>query len=201
MKSRGFTLIEMIVSLGIFSVVAVISLGALMRIISANHKAQAIQSAFTNLNFALESMSREIRMGANYYCNPNGNFVYNIGTNLTNNVCSIGTNSAIFFESSKTAAFSGGTCRLVYAYRFRVDGSKYILEKAQQSYCTDTLNTNSFTEVISPNITITNYKLGVIKATSENYPKVFIRISGEAGVKEKEKTFFDVQTSISQRIR
>lgn len=191
----------MIVSLGIFSVVAVISLGALMRIISANHKAQAIQSAFTNLNFALESMSREIRMGANYHCEAGFN-TYS-GSGISGKACDIGNNSTIFFESSKTKTLQSGngSCRLVYSYYFSGSAPNYILKKAQQSNCNDPINNNSFSEVISPNITITDYKLGVIKGSTDNYPKVFIRISGEAGIKEKEKTFFDVQTSISQRIR
>ena len=65
---RGFTLVEMIVSLGIFAVVAVVALGALVRIMTANQKAQTLQSAMTNISFALESMSRELRSGITYHC-------------------------------------------------------------------------------------------------------------------------------------
>ncbi len=64
----GFTLIEMIVSLAVFSVVITISIGALLMLIATNQKLQAEQSVLTNLSFALDSMTREIRTGTQYLC-------------------------------------------------------------------------------------------------------------------------------------
>lgn len=65
---RGFTLIEMIVSLAIFSLVATVSVGALLVLVASNQQLQGEQSVMTNLSFALDSMSREIRTGTNYVC-------------------------------------------------------------------------------------------------------------------------------------
>ena len=70
-RNKGFTLIEMIVALALFAIVAVVALGALMKIISANKKAQSLQSAITNINYALESISREMRVGSNFSCIAN----------------------------------------------------------------------------------------------------------------------------------
>ncbi|MFA6273000.1 MAG: type II secretion system protein [Candidatus Paceibacterota bacterium] len=64
--SGGFSLVEILVSLAIFSVVMVTAAGALLTTIDANHKAQAVQLAVNNLSFALESMSRPIREGNSY---------------------------------------------------------------------------------------------------------------------------------------
>lgn len=69
----GFTLIEMIVSLALFSVVVTISVGALLVLIATNQQLQNEQSVMTNLSFALDSMTREIRTGVNYYCNSHPN--------------------------------------------------------------------------------------------------------------------------------
>jgi len=69
MNNKGFSLIEILVSIAIFSVVMVTAAGALLATIDANHKAQAIQLAMNNLGFALESMSRVIREGNSYYAN------------------------------------------------------------------------------------------------------------------------------------
>lgn len=66
--NRGFTLIEMIVSLGVFAVVVTITTGALLTLIAANQRYQGQQSVMTNLSFALDSMTREIRTGYNYFC-------------------------------------------------------------------------------------------------------------------------------------
>lgn len=65
---RGFTLVEMIVAVFIFSIVMLIAVGALVSIIEANRKAQNVKSVMNNLNFALDSMTRAIRVGGTYDC-------------------------------------------------------------------------------------------------------------------------------------
>jgi prepilin-type N-terminal cleavage/methylation domain-containing protein len=65
---QGFTLIEMIVSIFIFSIVMVIATGSLVTILGANRKAQAVKTVMNNLNFALDSMTRAIRVGTDYDC-------------------------------------------------------------------------------------------------------------------------------------
>lgn len=66
--SAGFTLIEMIVSLGVFSIVVTTAIGAMFVVLSTNQQLQSEQSVMTNLGFALDGMTREIRTGFNYYC-------------------------------------------------------------------------------------------------------------------------------------
>ncbi len=65
---KGFTLIELMVSLTVFAIVMLISTSTLLNMIDMNAKAQALYSATTNLSFALDSITREIRMGYHYYC-------------------------------------------------------------------------------------------------------------------------------------
>ena len=65
---EGFSLIEMLVSIAIFSVVIVISVSALLSLMDANRKAQSLKSVMNNLNFALETMARNIATGLAYYC-------------------------------------------------------------------------------------------------------------------------------------
>jgi prepilin-type N-terminal cleavage/methylation domain-containing protein len=85
--TAGFTLIEMIVSLALFSVVVTISVGALLVLIASNRQLQDEQAVLTNLSFALDSMTREIRTGSAYVCgsepNRNGNSnIFRDGQNL-----------------------------------------------------------------------------------------------------------------------
>ncbi len=65
-KQSGFTLLEMLVSLGIFTVVAVFAIGSLVRITALNRQAQTLQKTITNVSSALEMMSREMRMGSKF---------------------------------------------------------------------------------------------------------------------------------------
>lgn len=60
---RGFSLMEMIVAIGIFSLVALVAVAASIKIFGIYGKTQTLNSAIDNLNFALESMSRDIRFG------------------------------------------------------------------------------------------------------------------------------------------
>ncbi len=66
---KGFTLIEVMVSVTLFAMVMTLSLGAILSIIDGNKKAQAINSVANNLNFAVDSMVRDIKTGYSYSCN------------------------------------------------------------------------------------------------------------------------------------
>lgn len=66
--AAGFTLIEIMIAVAIFTIVMTIGVGA---VINANtiHKVNQSQRALMdNLNFVMEDMSRNIRLGAQYYC-------------------------------------------------------------------------------------------------------------------------------------
>lgn len=69
----GFTLIEMIVSLAVFSIVIMMSVGALLMLVATNGQLQNEQSVMTNLSFAIDSMTREIRTGTRYFCESRPN--------------------------------------------------------------------------------------------------------------------------------
>src|SRR5438552_13144631 len=64
--TRGFTLVEMIVAVALFAVVMLVSVGALLSLVGASRKAQALQSVMNNLNISLDGMVRSIRMGSEY---------------------------------------------------------------------------------------------------------------------------------------
>jgi len=59
----GFSLVEMMVAIAIFMVVAVIAVAALLKIVDANRKSETLQDAVNNINFAMDSITREVRVG------------------------------------------------------------------------------------------------------------------------------------------
>jgi len=71
-KRGGFTLIEMLVSVSIFTLVMLIATSAVFTIVASNKKAESLKSVMDNLNFALENMTRNIRTGSNYSCVDTG---------------------------------------------------------------------------------------------------------------------------------
>lgn len=66
MHKKGFSLLELIVAIGVFAVVATIAVGALLGLSTAQKKAFYIQTNQDNIRFALETMARELRTGICY---------------------------------------------------------------------------------------------------------------------------------------
>lgn len=80
MKNSGFTLIEMIVAIGIFGLVVTITTSAFININDLLKKAEAHRAVVDNLNFAIEAMLREIRAGKSF-AGGNGFFTFTNSSN------------------------------------------------------------------------------------------------------------------------
>lgn len=63
---RGFTLLELIVALGVFTIVVGTSTASLIILINAQRKTFFVQTNQDNIRFSLEVMAREIRTGILY---------------------------------------------------------------------------------------------------------------------------------------
>lgn len=74
-KNKGFTLIEMLVSLTLFSVVVVITIGSIFTIIDSNRKSQSLSLVMNDLNFAIESMTRDIKTAEPDSLDENGDSI------------------------------------------------------------------------------------------------------------------------------
>jgi len=60
-NKKGFTLMEVMVSVSIFTIVVTVGIGSLLMINNAYQKAQSDRQAIDSLTYTLESMSRRIR--------------------------------------------------------------------------------------------------------------------------------------------
>ena len=65
-SQSGFTLLEMIAALGVFSVVIVIFSSTFLNLLNAEGKAQIASNFQDNLRFTLEVMAKEVRTGTGY---------------------------------------------------------------------------------------------------------------------------------------
>ena len=64
----GYTLIELMVSIGLFAIVMVLVAGAYLMIVSVSQQGQAISTAVDGVSFALEDVTRTIRTGTAWSC-------------------------------------------------------------------------------------------------------------------------------------
>lgn len=196
-RNAGFTLIEMLVAVSLFAVVMTISVGALLALVDANRKAQAMQSVMNNLNVALDGMVRSIRMGTDYHC---GSASETNKTSLaTPSDCTSG-GALIAFEPFEGTTSSGD--QVVYWF---YNGRLY--------RSTDSKDTAL--PLTAPEVQINNFSVYVTGAEgtlSDNgdtlQPKVVLVIQGVAGGstegvlgnKKKIETSFNIQAVASQRI-
>ena len=64
----GYTLVELIIAIGLFSIIMTLSSGAYLMMIGLNRQAQGIATGINDLSFAIETMTRDIRTGSLYSC-------------------------------------------------------------------------------------------------------------------------------------
>jgi type II secretory pathway pseudopilin PulG len=69
---EGFSLVEMIVAIGLFTAVSAALVGSILVIMDANRRARATEVVFNNINFVLEDMTRRARTGTDYHCQVSG---------------------------------------------------------------------------------------------------------------------------------
>lgn len=67
-STRGFTLVEILVVLGLFSFIMTLATGSLYATQAVNVKLQESQSMLDNINVSMQNITRDIRYGSNFYC-------------------------------------------------------------------------------------------------------------------------------------
>lgn len=71
-RPRAFTLIELMVTIALFSIVMTIVGAAYINLINLEHQARATNDLSDNLSFAVDTMSRAMRTGTLYQCGNGG---------------------------------------------------------------------------------------------------------------------------------
>jgi prepilin-type N-terminal cleavage/methylation domain-containing protein len=62
----GFTLVELLVSIGLFSVITSIAVGGFVSVLRSERQAAGLLAANSNVSLSIEQMAREMRTGYNF---------------------------------------------------------------------------------------------------------------------------------------
>ena len=193
--TRGFTLLEMIVSVGIFAVVMVVITGAYLTLISLDRRARATNQVVSNLYFAVDTMARGIRTGINYRCVHSTGSIDGVG-NSTDGFCdaiaytdpslpSTGDQTVIYKNKASNGTI--GRCEALSTYGACLDSAA--------SSLTDPLITIN---------TLTFYVRGVSTSTSalaDQQPQILFTIKGTMVADSKGGTVpFTIQSGATQRV-
>ena len=68
LAQKGFTIIEIVIAVGLFTVIMVIGVGAVLKVNQTHKKTQDTREVIDNMHFVIEDMSRNIRLGSKYNC-------------------------------------------------------------------------------------------------------------------------------------
>ncbi len=172
---RGFTLVELLVSVGIFSVVMMIALGALLAISESDRRAETLKSVINNLNFSLDSMTRSIRTGTNYDA------------------------------SADCGSPSGTDCTAPpgsISLRYKDAGGHTVVYKLQNATVMRSVDGATFAAITAPEVVISKLAFYVVGSPTGDgiQPKVNILLSGSVAVTSKLTSQFNLQTSVTQRV-
>lgn len=73
-NNQGFTLIEVMVSVSIFTIVVLVGISSLLTVNNSFRRSQNQRAAIDNLSFSVESIMREVRIGKDYSCSAQCTF-------------------------------------------------------------------------------------------------------------------------------
>lgn len=142
-NKKGFSLIEVIVSIALFAVILTASLGSLLVIIDVNRQTKAIKLVVNNLNLAMEGMSRELRVGSNICATDNQDFAPDASCNtgaggqdsiyFTTDVGEISSRFRLHNNSIERRIGSGGTSLALTGSDITVDDMLFYIRGVGES--------------------------------------------------------------------
>ncbi len=191
-STHGFTLVEMLVSLALFTIVATMSVGTLLVLITGNARVVGEQTSLTTLSFALDSITREIRTGSEYYCDTatqvGSAAVYNSVTAVRN--CTTGDVGFSFREAGESITGGVGAKRIAYYFSNGTLWRK--------------VGANAAEPIVTNDVRITNARFVVTGAsplgtsTEMVQPTVSILLEAQSSSSDSGKVF-TLQSTVTQR--
>lgn len=166
---RGFTLIEIVVSVGIFSLVMLVVTSAYLSLVTLDREARTTNEVAANLAFAVDSVARNVRMGTGYSCAGAGN----------------GTCSQLSFTD---------TLSQTVTYMLKTDGT---VGQCTSGVCTSSTAV-SLTDPRITISSLTFYVRGVGSGDSLQ-PQVTVSIRGTMPAQRGRTIDFTIQTGATQR--
>lgn len=172
-RRAGFTLVELLVAVGLFAVIMTLSAGAYLVMIAVNARAQAVALVTDELSFVLENITRSIRTGRDYSCST--------GFDSTN--CQATGGSSFTFNSSSN------------------DLTQYRVSSGAIERYTTITGWVPLTDPGITITSLVFYVSGAGDTSGGNYAQPFVRIVviGTARAEKGETVTFSVETAATMR--
>ncbi len=171
---RGYTLLELIVSVAVFSMVMLAATTAYLSLIDLDRETRATTDVMTNLSFVVESMAREMRTGVAYACNNN-------------------------LSSPNCVTASGGS-----SFRFTDSRGRTIVYSLVNGRVMIQINGATALPLTDPRVTVDTLQffvrgVGTTGANEEAQPQVRFLLAGTAQVEGTDEVTFRIQSLATSR--
>jgi prepilin-type N-terminal cleavage/methylation domain-containing protein len=191
---KGFTLVEMLVTVGLFTIIITIAVGGFTNAIRTQQQVSSLISAQSNVSLALEQMSREVRTGY-LFCNTSGN-TQPVSSNNPN-----GDDADCNCVLSPSPAPSGSwTCT---ALDFYDDGSNNIVYSLQNGALTESINRNPAQSITGNAVSVKYLQFQLFGQTEGDHwpPRVTISIGISPSSTDPAimNNVFNLETTVSAR--
>lgn len=179
-SQKGFTLIEMMVSVSIFAIVLVVALGSILTILDSNRKARTLTEVMNNLNFSLESITRSMKTGVDPALAEIG------GIDI--------------LQVTAIVLSEDGFQRQLIEYRCLTTESQPCGQNSDgRGVVSRRVNDGSWQPITSEFVDITAFEVTLAGLADFNQPRTQITVGGEVAVNEQIRSEFTIQTTVSQR--
>lgn len=185
-NKNGYTIIETMIAISLFIIIVMAGMGALLNANLLHNKSKDMRSIMDNLSFVVEDMSRNLRIGFNYYCIPPSGEILDY-TGIT--------------RSCPDPASAGGGISFKSGY----DGSQWVYY-GNDNKIFRKIGNNEPIQLTPNEIEIEDVSFIVTGAEppssgDNQQPFVTIKLSGEITMPGKNvKSPFSLQTAVSQRL-
>ncbi len=185
---KGFTLVELLVALALFGFVVIIVAGVLTTVSESNLSAQISRKTIDNVDFILDDIIREARLGKNYHCSISAINDYNDDKNPVD--CYNGMNSFALTQV--------GTNNLIRYSTTTYNGLSVIKKEVIEGGTNTVL---SSTQLSASEISISSLKFYVSGSQKGDSlaAQVLVTLQAELAQGNKDPVKVNLQTTIVQR--
>lgn len=170
-KEKGFTIFEMIVAVGIFTVVVIVAVSSLLTLTTSEKKAITLQNTQDNVRFAMEAMAKEMRTGENFPAD-----------------CSIGCRAITYRTARGETVF------------YRLNQASNVIEKASSGTECEPFPDACYFPFTSASVVIEEALFYVTGAGDDNLqPKITLVVRAAALGVERTVSRLHLQTTVAQR--
>ena len=185
-NKKGFTLVELMIAIGLFSVLVAIAAGGFVRALRSERQVAAMMAAESNANIALEEMAREMRTGYLFCHDP--------GAASPNAAC-----------SSCSVAVSGQvetwTCPNVEFYNANGEKVDYVLQNGILERADDAVDGGALQPLTSDSVSITDLGFTILGNLEGDHwnPRVTIALGVEPNDTTVTWSTANLETTVSAR--